>query len=191
MPQSNTLVQAAHAAIQAKHGESRMWGANNQYRIELPNGASVVVKTGSKGQVMQRTLGEEADSEFIGLDKADYVVIAVQNGPADPIMVYEVPAAAYRDRMKQEYEARFQFANLRPTDLRVLRFDERGYPFQRVAKEWEGYRLKFHAAPIEQGPRPTSPPRPEISDQAVQAAKKMVAEAFGVSVDKVNISVNF
>ena len=96
MAQDLQLVRAAEIAMKAKYGGAELYGSNNQYRLDLPSGKRAVIKTGNKGQVMQRTHGNEIDARFTGVVDADLIVIAVRNGPNDPIRVFEIPGDVYR-----------------------------------------------------------------------------------------------
>lgn len=190
MSQDIKLVRAALLAMKAKYGGAELSGSNNQNCLDLPNGKRAVIKTGNKGQVMQRTHGNEIGARFTGVVDVDPIVIAVRNGPNDPIRVFEVPGNVYRDRMTSTYVELLQSKQMSPTDLRVLRFDGKGYPEQRVAEEWATYLLKDGLLPPQGSSLPPGRSVPQDVSQAIEAAKAMVAEAFGVPVDKVSISVN-
>lgn len=185
-------MQAAECAMQEKYGDASLCGRNNQFRLILPGKQQVVVvKTGSKGQVMQRTYGSEIGSRFTGTSDADIVVVAVRNRPNDPIRVYEVPGDVYRERITTAYAALVQSGQLNPTDLRVLRLDGKGYPIQRVDEEWEKYLLTEQYVLIADVlSSPTRETRSGNTAKVVEEAKAMVAEAFGVPIEKVSISVN-
>jgi hypothetical protein len=184
------LHQTAEEAMTAKYGKASLFGKNNQYGLHLENGKRAVVKTGSKGQVMQRTHGDEIDARFSGVADADLVVIAVRNSAEGPIAVYEVPADVYRDRMTSAYKELLQSNQLRPSDLRVLRFDEKGYAQQRVADEWSKYRLPTNTAATKN----TSPQNQDESTtdamRIFDEAKEMVARAFGIPKGNVSISIS-
>lgn len=189
MSQDQQLVRAAQMAMKTKYGSAELYGSNNQYWLKLPNGKRALIKTGSKGQVMQRTHGKKPDSRFIGVADADLVVIAVKNSPNGAISVYEVPGDVYRNRMTSAYVEMLESKRLRPTDLRVLRFDGKGYPEQRVDEEWAVYMRETGPVPPEGSSLPPSQP-PQDPTQAVETAKAIVAAAFGVPVDAVSVSVN-
>ena len=190
MPQDLQLVRAAESAMKGKYGAAELYGSNNQYRLDLPNGKRAVIKTGNKGQVMQRTHGSEIDSRFTGVGDADLVVVAVRNKPNDPIRIFEIPADVYRDRMTSAYAELLESNHLRPHTTRLLRFDGKGYPKQRVDEEWARYMIKDGSASPEGSSLPSERSVTQDVTQAIEAAKAVVAEAFGVPVDKVSISVN-
>ena len=190
MARDTQLLQAAEDAMRVKYGSVKLFENNNQCRLGLPNSKKVIVKTGSKGQVMQRAYGEEVDSKFIGTADADIVVIAVRNSPDHPIRVFEVPGDVYRNRMKSTYAELLESKQLKQDELRVLRFDGKGYPEQRVTEEWAQYMIydgspSIQRALVLQGRQPPQDPK-----QAVEVAKAIVANAFGIPVEKVSISVN-
>jgi hypothetical protein len=179
----NELVRRAADALERRHGGVEVSHRNNQFSALLPDGRRAVIKTGSRGQVMQRTRGTDVHARYTGVEDLDLAVIAVQNGPGESIAVYEVPGAIYRDRMTSTYAKLVQQSRkLRPDDLRVLRFDNKGYPEQRVAEAWAQYRIDFRG----EVPATAMTSRQEV----VAAAKAMIAEAFGVPVEKVSVSVN-
>jgi hypothetical protein len=179
---SNDLVRHAVNALRGENDSVEVLHRNNQYSARLPDGRRAVIKTGSNGQVMQRTHGTDVDARYTGVEDVELVVIAVRNRPVDPIAVYEVPADIYRDRMTSTYAKLQQSGTLQPDDLRVLRFDNRGYPEQRVAGDWAEYRIDVSG----ETPPPAMTPRQEVG----AAARAMVAEAYGVPVDKVTITLN-
>jgi hypothetical protein len=135
---------------------------------------------------MQRTHGTEIDARYTGVVSADIVIAAVRNRDNEPIQVFEIPGKIYRDRMTSAYAELLNSGQLRPTDLRVLRFNDKGYEEQRVVEEWAEYRLQDvatderHQSQID-GIKP---------GEALIEAKELVAKAFGVTADKVQISVN-
>jgi hypothetical protein len=183
MDVSNDLVRYAVDALRCRYGSVEVLHRNNQYSARLPSGRRAVLKTGSKGQVMQRTHGHDEDARFTGIEDCEVAVIAVQNGPGDPIAVYEVPTDIYRDRMKSTYAKLIQQPRkLRPSDLRVLRFDNKGYPEQRVAEEWAEYQIDVSGEGV--------PGAMTRREEVVATAKAMIAEAFGVPIGKVSVSVN-
>ena len=190
MARDQQLLQAAEDAMQTKYGSAKLDGNNNQYRLKLPNCKKVVVKTGNKGQVMQRTYGEEVDSKHIGTADAEIVVIAVRNNPDNPIRVFEVPGDIYRDKMKSTYAALLKSGQLKPTDLRVLRFDGKGYPKQRVTDEWAEHLIYDGSLPPQNSLNHQGTPPPRDPKQAVEVAKSIVANAFGIPIEKVSISVS-
>jgi len=179
---SSDLVRCAVDVLRHRYGSVEVLHRNNQYSARLPDGQLVAIKTGSKGQVMQRTHGTDVNARFTGVEDVDLVAIAVRNSPRDSIAVYEIPAETYRDRMATTYAKLVQQSRkLRPDDLRVLRFDDKGYDEQRVSEDWAQYRVD-----VSSETRPATKTRQEV----VTAAKAMIAEAFGVPVDKVSVSVN-
>ena len=139
--------------------------------------------------MMQPTHGVDIDSPYSGGEDVDRIVISVRNGPSDPIHVYEVPGQVFRDRMKKEYEDCCKIPRLNPTDFRVLRFDERGYPFQRVYDEWKEYEVYYDVTPDKQATKKKDK-EPKDSQKIVEEAKVLIAEAYGVSPDKASILVS-
>ncbi len=184
----NELVKTAIHSLQSKFGELEIFHKNNQHAAVLFDGRRAIIKTGSKGQVMQRTHGTGADARYTGVEDADLVVISVRDGPKDAIRVYAVDGAIYRDRMTKTHMELQTSGTLDPTDLRVLRFDGKGYPEQRVDEDWADYMLSADPDPVvalsSEGSSDLSP------SDAIQQAKYLVANAFGIPAEKVNISVD-
>ena len=148
---------------------------------------------------MQRAKGSQTDAPFTGgLDQVDRILIAVRTGGDQPIRVYDVPRDVYEDQMRSSYDETIKVHRNQPSDLRVLRFDQKGYPSQRVASEWSEFLVQefdhLHRGNFERVNRQatsTAPSEPHIygPKEAIEAAKKLVAEAWGVATDNVSITV--
>jgi hypothetical protein len=186
-------------AVRSRYGGGEPYGKNNQRLVKLPDGQRALIKVGSNGQCMQRAKGSEIDAPFTGgLDQVDRILIAVRTGGDQPIRVYDVPRDVYEDQMRSSYDETIKVHRNQPSDLRVLRFDQKGYPSQRVASEWSEFLVQefdhLHRGNFERVNRQatsTAPSEPHIygPKEAIEAAKKLVAEAWGVATDNVSITV--
>lgn len=185
MPDAPSLSQIAEKCLMDRYGTVQIEKRNNQTIATFPDGRSAIVKTGNNGSIMQKTRGTHVDAEYIGVSDVETVVIAVRaHGRSDPA-VYEVPGEVYRERMtKAHIEVQDK---IRPTNLRVLRFDGKSYPEQQVAQEWSDYRIdeRLDEVPVTELTSSSASP-----GEVLKSAKEMVAAAFGVTTDQVNITVN-
>lgn len=186
MPQSSDLIETVRKSLISRYGSVEMLNRNNQHSALLPDGRRAVIKTGNNGSIMQRTRGNEAGAEYIGVADVETVVIAIRARGETTPRIYEVPGDVYRQRMTEAHNAVQK--KIEPTDLRVLRFDGKGYPEQQVAEEWANYIID--EKPTDSGPNGDASDARSNPGQVLSDAKAMVASAFGVTPEQVNITVN-
>ncbi|MEQ9642586.1 MAG: hypothetical protein RIM84_21355 [Alphaproteobacteria bacterium] len=182
------MAETAFRTVRQKYGGGQLYSKNNQKQIVLPNGEVALVKVGANGQCMQIANGTAAKAPLKGgLQKFERVIIAVR-GKSDTICrVYDVPVAEYIDQMHRSYEKTLTKHRNKPSELRVLRFDDKGYPDQRVADIW----VRYLISPYDSPPPTTIGAMEPKNDpkQAIEEAKSLVADALGVSPEQVSITV--
>jgi len=185
MPQVSDLIETVRKSLINRYGSVEIVNRNNQYSALLPDGRRAVIKTGNNGSIMQRTRGTDVGAEYIGVADVETVLIAIRARGETTPRIYEVPGDVYRQRMTEAHNAVQK--KIEPTDLRVLRFDGKGYQEQQVTQEWANYLFEEEMAdsPTGDATDASSGPGRVLSD-----AKAMVANAFGVTPDQVSITVN-
>ena len=187
--------RAVIEALEYKYGTKiKIYTAGHQTFATLPNGEDAPIKSGSKGNILQVTRGEEYDAPYTGAQQtAETIIIAVRNDENSPFKIYEVPGEEYRSKMKERYIKRTENHKLNKTTLRVLRFNDKGYPEQRIAEEWEEYRIdvenRDNAKQENSNEMHNLEEDGETLHDVLVRAKKLFASISGVSESDVEISI--
>jgi len=170
-------------------------GANQRYRIKLDAahnaGKLVRLRTNNVWAVMDYASGSKWD-DAIASEDADFVCAVCVN-PQGEIEVYFVPAARMSADMKAGFKAFSERKGHRTKGndkIRVLYFSEDSTrPWFGYCEKYAAFKLGRPSTPARITPSPMGPSRP--GGDVIERARRMVADAFGVPISGVRISVDF
>lgn len=177
-------------------GLTRVPHTGNKWIVNLPNkygGGRAVLKTGAMASMMTSAESGDWDAQLIGiernLDPSIKKLLAVMKTDDGVISYYLLDRVMVVKRLKDNHRVWEQRKPNRDNLSRVLYFRDYKLPTLDpnacILDEWKQF-LVLSVKPGDVGEVSETPP---TRTEAVEAAKVVVAEAYGVSTDQVEISV--
>jgi hypothetical protein len=165
--------------------------ANQLYRIKADArrnaGKLVRLRTNNKWALMDYATGTEWADPIKHVEEADFVCDVCVN-PKSGIEVYFVPADRVAADLKAGHKALIERRG-RPSDsdVRILKFSND------PTRLWHGYSDKYAQFKLGRTSAPAASPSrlSMLGGDVIERAQRMVADAFGVPVSAVRISVDF
>ncbi|MBT4934734.1 MAG: hypothetical protein HOL66_06955 [Rhodospirillaceae bacterium] len=170
-------------------------GSGQRWVVELPNGEYANLKASIRGSMITSARGFDADAELIGMgDDVSRVLCAMLMLNSHKIELYDVPKI---DVVNHYQKAHAIWVKAHPdtkgNDMRVCYFRpvKENLACAYVGEKWEKYHidtidLKRRGVATTEG---LANAEIKVPAEVVANAKAEVAEAYGITVDQVTITV--